>query len=130
MRSLCGPDSSLMWSFPMKPIGLLDSKVGHASACPDEDNSHIRPGLPPGRQAKACPTLETISRRIPWLVVSLALVVTLAGCSNAHGDQAAEAPPAPNVVPAPDAALFSVDHPEQFPLAAASRHPTTSELIV
>jgi len=31
---------------------------------------------------------------------------------------------------APDAALFSVDHPEQFPLATATEHPTTSELIV
>jgi cobalt-zinc-cadmium efflux system membrane fusion protein len=56
--------------------------------------------------------------------------LTLAGCNTAHGDQAAEAPPAPNVVLAPDAALFTVDHPEQFPLAAATQHPTTSELVV
>jgi len=59
-----------------------------------------------------------------------ALLLTLAGCNTAHGDQAAEAPPAPNVVLAPDAALFTVDHPEQFPLAAATQHPTTSELVV
>src|SRR5271166_3403890 len=64
------------------------------------------------------------------LALSIALLLTLAGCSTAHGDQAAEAPPAPNVVPAPDAALFTVDHPEQFPLAAATQHPTTSELVV
>src|ERR1035441_9124581 len=64
------------------------------------------------------------------LVMSLALLLTLSGCNTAHGDQAAEAPPAANVVPAPDAALFSVDHPEQFPLAAATQHPTVSELIV
>ena len=38
-------------------------------------------------------------------------------------------PPA-KVVPFADAALFSVDHPEQFPLAAATEHPTTSELVV
>jgi cobalt-zinc-cadmium efflux system membrane fusion protein len=31
---------------------------------------------------------------------------------------------------ATDAALFSVDHPEQFPLATATEHPTTSELVV
>ncbi|MEI9971799.1 MAG: hypothetical protein WDO73_06930 [Ignavibacteriota bacterium] len=57
-------------------------------------------------------------------------MLTLAGCNTAHGDQAAEAPPAPNVVPAPDAALFTVDHPEQFPLATATQHPTASELVV
>ena len=58
------------------------------------------------------------------------LVLTLAGCEAAHGDPATEAPPAANVVQAPDAALFSVDHPEQFPLAAATQHPTASELVV
>jgi cobalt-zinc-cadmium efflux system membrane fusion protein len=62
--------------------------------------------------------------------MSRALLLTLAGCNTAHGDQAAEAPPTANVVLAPDAALFSVDHPEQFPLAAATQHPTTSELVV
>jgi cobalt-zinc-cadmium efflux system membrane fusion protein len=59
-----------------------------------------------------------------------AALLTLAGCNKAAGDQAAEAPPAANIVPAPDAALFSVDHPEQFPLAAATQHPTSSELVV
>jgi cobalt-zinc-cadmium efflux system membrane fusion protein len=33
-------------------------------------------------------------------------------------------------VPFADAALFSVDHPEQFPLGTATEHPTTSELVV
>jgi cobalt-zinc-cadmium efflux system membrane fusion protein len=73
--------------------------------------------------------MKSIFVTLALLTVPLALL-TQAGCNNAHGDQAAEAPPAPNVVPAPDAALFSVDHPEQFPLAAATRHPTTSELVV
>ena len=31
---------------------------------------------------------------------------------------------------APEASLFTVDHPEQFPLATATEHPTTSELVV
>jgi cobalt-zinc-cadmium efflux system membrane fusion protein len=34
------------------------------------------------------------------------------------------------VVPVTDASLFTVDHPEQFPLAAATELPTTSELVV
>src|ERR1035438_8363507 len=74
--------------------------------------------------------MKPIFASLSLLAVSIALLLTLAGCSTAHGDQAAEAPPAPNVVPAPDAALFSVDHAEQFPLAAATQHPTTSELVV
>jgi len=64
------------------------------------------------------------------LSVPLALLLTLSGCNTAHGDQASEAPPTPNVVTAPEAALFTVDHPEQFPLTAATQHPSTSELVV
>jgi len=58
-----------------------------------------------------------------------ALLVGLTGCTG-HGDEAAEAPPPPNVVLAPDPTLFTVDHPEQFPLAAAVERAATSELVV
>jgi cobalt-zinc-cadmium efflux system membrane fusion protein len=64
------------------------------------------------------------------LVVSLAALLPLGGCSNVKADTAEGAPPAPKVVPFADAALFSVDHPDQFPLAAATAHPTASELVV
>jgi cobalt-zinc-cadmium efflux system membrane fusion protein len=72
---------------------------------------------------------------VALLLVSIASLLSLAGCGKVHaqtdGDAATVgAPPAANVVPFPDAALFSVDHPEQFPLAAATEHPTTSELVV
>src|ERR1700679_4098571 len=61
--------------------------------------------------------------------IPLALLVT--GCSGAHAeDPAAGAPPAARVVPFPDAALFTVDHPEQSPLSAATARPATSELAV
>jgi len=70
-------------------------------------------------------TLQTV-----LLVVAIAATAVLSGCKTASVDAQAQAPPAPNVVLAPDAALFSVDHPEQFPLAAATQHPTTSELVV
>ena len=62
---------------------------------------------------------------IPTFVALLAL----AGCT-AHADPAAEAPPAANIVPGADPSLFTVDHPEQFPLATAVERPTTSELVV
>src|ERR1700733_12711471 len=62
-------------------------------------------------------------------------LLTVAGCGKVHAQSDAQAasvgaPPEPNVVPFPDASLFTVDHPEQFPLAMATEHPTTSELVV
>ena len=59
----------------------------------------------------------------------LLLVGTLPGCDG-RVDAASEAPPPPNVVPDVDLNLFAVDHPEQFPLVAASAHPNVSELVV
>jgi cobalt-zinc-cadmium efflux system membrane fusion protein len=64
------------------------------------------------------------------VVVSVCLLLLVAGCSSAHGDPAtAEAPPA-NVVTVAEPNLFTVEHPEQFPLVAATERPTTSELVV
>jgi cobalt-zinc-cadmium efflux system membrane fusion protein len=70
----------------------------------------------------------------PGIALLLALIPSLlmvTGCGNAHAaDPSAGLPPPANVVPFGDAALFTVDHPEQFPLAAATEHRTTSELAV
>jgi cobalt-zinc-cadmium efflux system membrane fusion protein len=68
--------------------------------------------------------------QIALLLIGLASVVVLGGCKKVEADDAAQVPPTPNVVPFPDAALFSVDHPEQFPLAAAAERPAASELVV
>ncbi|MGA2717018.1 MAG: efflux RND transporter periplasmic adaptor subunit [Bryobacteraceae bacterium] len=68
---------------------------------------------------------------IVLLFVFIPLVLAVTSCGNVHAqDPSAGLPPAPKVVPFPDAALFTVDHPEQFPLAAATEHPATSELVV
>jgi cobalt-zinc-cadmium efflux system membrane fusion protein len=64
------------------------------------------------------------------LLMTIVTLVVLSGCKTASVDAQAQAPPAAKVVLAPDAALFTVDRSEQFPLAAATQHPTTSELIV
>ena len=64
------------------------------------------------------------------LLLSVLTLLFTGGCSRAHGDPAAEAPPPANVVPGADVSLFTVDHPEQFPLGAAVARPTASELIV
>jgi cobalt-zinc-cadmium efflux system membrane fusion protein len=64
------------------------------------------------------------------LLISIFSVLSLGGCGTAKGDPQAEAPPPANVVPGPDAALITVDHPEQYPLAAASAHQAYSALAV
>jgi membrane fusion protein, heavy metal efflux system len=67
---------------------------------------------------------------ISLLCISLLTLLPLSGCSPAHGDQAAEAPPPAQVVPFGDASLFTVDHPEQYPTVAAVVRQATSELVV
>jgi membrane fusion protein, heavy metal efflux system len=62
-------------------------------------------------------------------ILSLTALLPLVGCT-AHADPAAEAPPPANIVPGADPGLFTVDHPEQFPLAAAVERSSTSELVV
>ncbi len=73
--------------------------------------------------------MKNTNLRIGLLLASTFLPLMLSGC-NGHVDAAAEAPPPANIVPDVDLNLFTVDHPEQFPLVAASAHPTTSELVV
>jgi cobalt-zinc-cadmium efflux system membrane fusion protein len=54
----------------------------------------------------------------------------LTGCSEGKGDPKAEAPPPVKVESEQDLNVFQVDHPEQFPLATAMAHETTSQLSV
>jgi len=63
------------------------------------------------------------------LLISMAALPNLGGCGK-EADVAAEAPPPAKIVPGVDVSLFTVERPEQFPLAAATAHPTASELIV
>jgi cobalt-zinc-cadmium efflux system membrane fusion protein len=67
---------------------------------------------------------------IGCLFIAIASALTLTGCHGARADQAAEAPPPAKITPGADVNLFAVDHPEQFPMALAVQHPTTSELVV
>src|ERR1700676_1766367 len=52
----------------------------------------------------------------------------LAGCGVGKGDPKAEAPPAAKVEHEEDVNVVRVDHPEQFPLATAAAHVSTSQL--
>ncbi len=55
--------------------------------------------------------------KVGLVVIAICLTLTLGGCSRAHGDPAAEAPPPAKVIPDVDVNLLTVDHPEQFPLS-------------
>ena len=64
------------------------------------------------------------------VLFAIPTILALGGCGKVQADPQAGAPPAARVVPFSDVALFTVEHPEQFPLTAATEHPSTSELIV
>jgi len=67
---------------------------------------------------------------IGCLLVAISFVLTLTACHGVRADAAAEDPPTAIVTPGADINLFAVDHPEQFPLAAAAKRSATSELVV
>jgi cobalt-zinc-cadmium efflux system membrane fusion protein len=67
---------------------------------------------------------------VSFLLIAIAAVLMLGACGKVQADPAAGAPPAVKVVPDVNVTLFSVEHPEQFPLVTATQHMTTSELVV
>ena len=68
--------------------------------------------------------------RAGLLLAFVPSLLLLDGCAKAVADQEGGAPPAAKVVPVPDASIFTVEHPEQFPLATAKAQPTAAELVV
>jgi membrane fusion protein, heavy metal efflux system len=63
-------------------------------------------------------------------VLVLACCVCLAGCRDRKGDRKAEAPPPASVEHEQVENVVQVDHPEQFALATAAAHESTSKLTV
>jgi membrane fusion protein, heavy metal efflux system len=57
------------------------------------------------------------------------LVLLLAGCGGSKADPNAEAPPPVTVEHEQDANLVVVEHPEQFPVATAVEHISTTQLV-
>jgi len=64
------------------------------------------------------------------LLAPITYMLFLAGCKPGQTDASAEAPPPAKVVPGFDVSLFSVEHPEQFPIATATSQTTAQELVV
>jgi membrane fusion protein, heavy metal efflux system len=69
-------------------------------------------------------------RRLEMLALCCLAGFLLAGCGNKQNDENAGAPPPLRVETAGDPNVFTVDHPEQFPLTAAVAHVATSSLRV
>jgi cobalt-zinc-cadmium efflux system membrane fusion protein len=67
--------------------------------------------------------------QIGLVLVSFLAPLSLGGCSSAHGDPAAEAPPPVKVVSDVDVNMLSVEHPEQFALSTAAARATVSKLV-
>jgi cobalt-zinc-cadmium efflux system membrane fusion protein len=68
-------------------------------------------------------------KRTVLMAAALCLMV-VSGCSSDKHDPAAEAPPPAQVVDGGGVTLLTVDHPEHFPLAAATQYASTSTLNV
>jgi membrane fusion protein, heavy metal efflux system len=63
------------------------------------------------------------------LAMAVVATLTLAGCGS-KGDPRSEAPPPAQVEHEQDLNVIQVDHPDQFPLAAAIEHDAAPQLIV
>jgi cobalt-zinc-cadmium efflux system membrane fusion protein len=70
-----------------------------------------------------------VKRENGMTMALLGLAALLAGCGGSKADPKAEAPPTPTVEHESDANVFQVEHPEQFPLATAAEHISTSQLV-
>src|SRR3984893_1417950 len=66
--------------------------------------------------------------RLATMAAFFAASFFLAACSGGKADPKAEAPPTPTVEHEQDLNVVQVDHPEQFPLATAIEHISTSKL--
>jgi len=64
------------------------------------------------------------------LTASIATLLALCGCGKQQGNVAAqEAPPPQQIIPGVDVTLFSVEHPEQYPIVTATRYEAPSQLV-
>lgn len=67
--------------------------------------------------------------RLACFLLGGAVLIFIGGCKKSSSESA-EAPPAPHVVADFNVEAFSVDHPEQFPLVAATQHSAPTRLVV
>jgi len=74
--------------------------------------------------------MKITSRLVLAMTLCLLLIVFFVGCNEGKADPKAEAPPKAMVEPDLDANNFKVDHPELFPLVAATEYKAAPALNV
>jgi cobalt-zinc-cadmium efflux system membrane fusion protein len=75
-------------------------------------------------------THECVRHNLLALVLALAVILAGCGAKGETSDPKAEAPPPAQVEQAAEAGIVKVDHPEQFPLIAATERDAAPELNV
>ena len=74
--------------------------------------------------------MKTRGLQFSLLGIAMASLLGLAGCGKNEGDVSAqEAPPPQRIVQGVDVTLFSVEHPEQYPIVTATRYEAPSQLV-
>ena len=73
--------------------------------------------------------MKTKGLQIGLVLFCFLLLLSVGGCSSAHGNPAAEAPPPVKVVSDMDVGMLTVEHPEQFALSTAAARATVSKLV-
>jgi len=68
--------------------------------------------------------------KVRLVLVCISLLLLFNGCGKVQADPTAELPPATKVVLGFDVSVFSVEHPEQFPIATATGQAAAPELVV
>jgi len=77
------------------------------------------------------PSEGLFSWNVAFVVAVTFCLLWLSGCNSAAGDSSsAEAPPPAKTIPDVNVDLIGVDHPEQFPLAAATELRAATKLVV
>ena len=74
--------------------------------------------------------MKSKALKVVVLLASPPTLLLLDGCGKVQADTRAEVPPTTRVVPGFDVSVFSVEHPEQFPVATATSQAAAPELVV
>ena len=64
------------------------------------------------------------------IVLIATLVISISGCKSDKDVVAAEAPPPAKVISGVDVSFFAVEHPERYPIVAATEYQAPSQLSV
>jgi len=67
---------------------------------------------------------------LPLFALTVAAGVIVSGCKSDKDVAAAEAPPPAKVIPGVDVSFFAVEHPERYPIVAATEYQAPSQLSV